>query len=134
MAGNILTKNEMIIMNVFWEVKKPLTSAELTDLIADKNWFPSYVITALRSLEAKGFVKVCGTVRHSTQYARQFVSTVSREEYAARLALTSGIKKNALADVTLALAREVSDDDADLQDILGDLINILVQKETNKGK
>ena len=53
MAGNILTKNEMIIMNVFWEVKKPLTSAELTDLIADKNWFPSYVITALRSLEAK---------------------------------------------------------------------------------
>ena len=39
MAGNILTKNEMIIMNVFWEVKKPLTSAELTDLVADKNWF-----------------------------------------------------------------------------------------------
>lgn len=134
MANNILTKNETIIMNVFWKVKRPLTATELADFVADKNWFPSYVITALRSLEAKGFVKVCGTVRHSTQYARQFVNTLSREEYAARLALTSGIKKNELADVTLALVREVSTNDAELQNVLGGLINILIEKETNTGK
>lgn len=134
MANNILTKNETIIMNVFWKVKRPLTATELADFVADKNWFPSYVITALRSLEAKGFVKVCGTVRHSTQYARQFVNTLSREEYAARLALTSGIKKNELADVTLALVREVSTNNAELQNVLGDLINILIEKETNTGK
>lgn len=124
----------MIIMNVFWEMKRPLTSAELTDLVADKNWFPSYVTTTLRSLATKGFVKVCGTIRHSTQYARQFMSIVSREEYAARLALTSGIKKNELADVTLALVREVSDNEADLHNILGGLIDILAQKETMEGK
>ena len=134
MANNILTKNETIIMNVFWKVKRPLTATEHADFVADKNWFPSYVITALRSLEAKGFVKVCGTVRHSTQYARQFVNTLSREEYAARLALTSGIKKNELADVTLALVREVSTNDAELQNVLGGLINILIEKETNTGK
>ena len=58
---------------------------DLMKILEEKEWNSSYVVTLLRTLEKKGFIEMCGTVRHSTQYARQFKWIVSKEEYVASL-------------------------------------------------
>lgn len=111
MAGRILTGNEFLIMEEFWKGDGPLTSVDLMERMRDKDWHASYLVAALRRLEEKGFIQMCGTIRHSTQYARQFVPVISREEYAGRLALSSGIGQAAIADVTLAMVQGFAGED-----------------------
>ena len=130
MAGNVLTGNESLIMEEFWKSGKPLTSVDLMERLQEKNWHASYLVGALRTLEKKGFIRVCGTVRYSTQYARQFMAVVSREEFAARLALSSGIGEKSIAEVTLAMARGLSADPDEIDNILNEAIEELKRKRT----
>ena len=67
MAGRILTGNEFLIMEEFWKGDGPLTSVDLMERMRDKDWHASYLVAALRRLEEKGFIQMCGTIRHSTQ-------------------------------------------------------------------
>ena len=86
-----LTKNESVVMDVFWKEDHPITSVDLGEILKDKEWHSSYIVTVLRSLDKKEFIEVCGTVRHFTQYARQFRSLFTKEEYVASLVLREGI-------------------------------------------
>lgn len=120
MAGSVLTGNESLIMEEFWKSGEPLTSVDLMERLQEKKWHASYLVGALRKLEEKGFIRICGTVRHSTQYARQFTAAVSREEFAAQLALTSGIGEKSIAEVTLAMVRGLSTDPEEIDSILNE--------------
>lgn len=131
MAKNVLTGNESLIMEEFWKADEPLTSVDLAERMKDKDWHTSYLVAALRKLEEKGFIKTCGTIRYSTQYARQFIAVVSREEFAARLALTSGIGETSIAEVTLAMARGLSTDQDDFDTILNTAIEALMKRKKN---
>ena len=119
MQKNILTQNEKKIMDLFWNSEVPLTSVDIVNLTKDLNWKHSYILSSLRSIQQKGLIEVCGSVRYATQYA-------------ARLALTSGINKSSIADVTVALVRETCDKE-ELFDALENIIKELEERENKNG-
>lgn len=62
-------------------------------------------------------------------YARQFIPAVTKEEYAAKLVMSKGIEKSAIAAVTVAMVHEM--DGADGEDVVKQLEDII---EELKGK
>ena len=48
-----LTKNESIIMDVFWKEGIPLSSVDLMKILEEKEWNSSYVVTLLRTLKER---------------------------------------------------------------------------------
>lgn len=125
-----LTNSEEDLMELFWERKEPLTSVEILELSADRSWNGNYVHMMLRSLLKKDMVKVCGTVQYGTQYARQFVPAVTKEQYAAKLVMSKGIGKNSIAEVTVAMVNETDDTDGEgLIQQLEEIIEELKGKE-----
>ena len=124
-----LTNSEEDLMEIFWEKKEPLTSVEILELSAERSWNGNYIHKMLRSLLKKDMIKICGTVQCGTQYARQFIPAVTKEEYAAKLGMSKGIEKSAIAAVTVAMVHEM--DGADGEDVVKQLEDII---EELKGK
>ena len=94
MKNNLLSQAEQQVMDVFWSVDTPLTSVELSKHSTEKGWKSSYIYILIRSLLKKQMIEPCGTLQYGTQYARQFKPIVSKEEYAARLALSINLDHN----------------------------------------
>ena len=124
-----LTNSEEDLMEIFWEKKEPLTSVEILELSAERSWNGNYIHKMLRSLLKKDMIKICGTVQCGTQYARQFIPAVTKEEYAAKLVMSKGIEKSAIAAVTVAMVHEM--DGAAGEDVVKQLEDII---EELKGK
>ncbi len=125
-----LTNSEEDLMEMFWEKKEPLTSVEILEISADRSWNGNYVHIMLRSLLKKGMIKVCGTVQCGTQYARQFVPAVTREQYAAKLVMSKGIGSSDIAAVTVAMVNEAGEQGGDaLVKQLEEIIEELKSKE-----
>ena len=123
-----LTSSEEDLMEMFWESEEPLTSVEIMNISADRSWNGNYVHIMLRSLLKKGMIKVCGTVQCGTQYARQFIPAVTREQYAAKLVVSKGIGSNSIAAVTVAMVNETGKADSkglvkQLEEIIEELKN-----------
>ncbi|MCI8307027.1 MAG: BlaI/MecI/CopY family transcriptional regulator [Lachnospiraceae bacterium] len=108
-----LTNSEEDLMELFWEKNVPLTSVEILEFSADRTWNGNYVHIMLRSLLKKGMIKVCGTAQYGTQYARQFIPAVTKEQYAAKLVMSKGIDRSSIAAVTVAMVNEVNDTDGE---------------------
>lgn len=111
MSDTLLTKNEKKIMDLLWESDRPLTGAEIVDMTEEVKWQQSFVLRCLNSMEEKGIIKNVGIVRNSRRYSRQFAPAITRDEYAAKLALSSGIGKDSILNVAVALAKETCDDE-----------------------
>ncbi len=63
-----------------------------------------------------------------TQYARQFIPAVTKEQYAAKLVMSKGIDSNSIAAVTVAMVNETGETDSEglvkqLEDIIEELKN-----------
>ena len=128
-----LTHSEEDLMELFWEKKEPLTSVDISEFSADRSWNGNYIHMMLRSLLKKGMIEVCGTVQCGTQYARQFVPIVTKEQYAAKLVMSKGIEKNSIAAVTVAMVNEVNKaDEEGLVKQLEEIIQELKNKETKE--
>ncbi len=123
-----LTNSEEDLMEIFWERKEPLTSVEISEISADRSWNGNYVHMMLRSLLKKGMITVCGSVQYGTQYARQFIPSLTKEQYAAKLVMSKGIKKNAIAAVTVAMVNEADEDGEELIQQLEEIIGELKSK------
>ena len=126
--GKHLTSSEEYRMERFWESEEPLTSVEIMDISADRSLNGNYIHIMLRSLLKKGMIKVCGTVQCGTQYARQFIPAVTKEQYAAKLVMSKGIDSNSIAAVTVAMVNETGETDSEglvkqLEDIIEELKN-----------
>ena len=128
-----LTNSEEDLMELFWEKKEPLTSVDISEFSADRSWNGNYIHMMLRSWLKKGMIEVCGTVQCGTQYARQFVPIVTKEQYAAKLVMSKGIEKNSIAAVTVAMVNEVNKaDEEGLVKQLEEIIQELKNKETKE--
>ena len=125
-----LTKGEESLMDLFWKNSKPLTSMEICELTDEFN--DSYVHRLLTSLEKKKVLEISGLVKSGKQYARQFVPTLSREEYGALVMQQLGINtEKALAGVAVALVQHSSDNNfEDKETLIKELENIV--KELKK--
>ena len=128
-----LTNSEEDLMEIFWESKEPLTSVEILNISADRSWNGNYVHIMLRSFLNKGMIKVCGTAQYGTQYAREFVPAVTKEQYAAKLVMSKGIGKSSIAAVTVAMVNETDEADGEgLIKQLEEIIEELKDKETKE--
>ncbi len=76
-----LTKNEIEVMDVFWEADKPLSRGDLLKLSVEKSWKSNSVHILLNSLLKKGTLREAGFVRSGKTYGRTFEAAVTCEEY-----------------------------------------------------
>lgn len=127
-----LTNSEEDLMEIFWERNEPLTSVEISDISADRSWNGNYVHMMLRSLLKKGMITVCGSVQYGTQYARQFIPSLSREQYAAKLVMSKGIKKNSIAAVTVTMVNEA--DETNGEELIQQLEEIIEELKSKGAK
>lgn len=100
-----LTKRESQAMDILWNTDHPLTINDIMEQLAD--WKEGYIYLVMSSLDKKGMVQTVGLDRTSTRkYSRTFSPAITREEYAAKLALSLGFEKNSIPGIALAMAKE----------------------------
>lgn len=119
-----LTKSEEQLMNLFWDEGTPLTSVDIVRLEIKDTWGNGLVSNMLRALLKKGCIKEVGLKHYTTQYAREFLPALTREEYAAKVVTSVAGEKLSIAKIMLALIKENENKEEiikDLEDIIRDL-------------
>ena len=132
---SFLTGSEEELMELFWNRKEPMTSVEILKVDTDHSWNDSYIHIMIRSLLKKGMIEVCGVVQYGTQYARQFVPSMAKEEYAAKLIISKGLGKGSMAKVAAAMVKEADGEiKSDVIEELEKIIEELKEKDEKDEK
>jgi BlaI family penicillinase repressor len=76
-----LTKNELEIMDVLWEQKRPLSRGELLALPEKKTWMDSSIHILLNSLLRKGAIREAGYAKCGKTSGRIYEAALSCAEY-----------------------------------------------------
>ena len=76
-----LTKNELEIMDVLWEQKRPLSRGELLSLPENKTWMDSSIHILLNSLLRKGAIREAGYAKCGKTSGRVYDAALSCAEY-----------------------------------------------------
>ena len=76
-----LTKNELEIMDVLWEQKRPLSRGELLTLPEDKTWMDSSIHILLNSMLRKGAIREAGYAKCGKTSGRVYEAALSCAEY-----------------------------------------------------
>ncbi len=76
-----LTKNELEIMDVLWEQKRPLSRGELLALPEKKTWMDSSIHILLNSLLRKGAIREAGYAKCGKTSGRVYEAALSCAEY-----------------------------------------------------
>ena len=76
-----LTKNELEIMDVLWEQKRPLSRGELLSLPENKTWMDSSIHILLNSLLRKGAIREAGYAKCGKTSGRVYEAAFSCAEY-----------------------------------------------------
>ncbi len=126
-----MTGSEEELMEIFWERKAPLTSVEILEIATGYSWNGKYLHRMLRSLLKKGMLQVCGTVQCGTQYARQFLPAVTKEQYAARLVMSKGMGVSSLAGIAVAMVDEA--DESEEEELIQQLEEIIEGLKNKNG-
>lgn len=106
--GFELTKGEEVMMEIFWDAGRPLTTMEISEMTDEFN--DSYIHRLVKSLEKKEMLKINGLVKSGKQYARQFAPAMTREEYGAFVMQNLGIRdEKAFAKVAVAMVNHFGD-------------------------
>ncbi len=84
-----LTKSEREIMDLLWNIDRPLTATEIVNLTPERTWKQSYIHLLINSLINKNLIKSETLVRTGRNFGRAFVATTTREEFEI-LQITSG--------------------------------------------
>lgn len=77
-----ITNSEKDVLNLMWEVGKPLTSSEIVNLSEGKSWKPSYINIMINSLIKKKMIVISGFKKTTKNFARTFSPAVSKEKFA----------------------------------------------------
>ena len=76
-----LTKNELEIMDVLWEQKRPLSRGALLSLPENKTWMDSSIHILLNSLLRKGAIREAGYAKCGKTSGRVYEAALSCAEY-----------------------------------------------------
>ena len=121
-----LTPNEQIVMDIFWNENKPLTSVDLAEHLTEncKEWKNGYLHNLLKGLlDDKKILRITNIVQYGRRVAKQYEPTMSKEEYAAKVVSSLNFNKYSVSKIAYAIAKEVSGDDN--KDIIEELEEIL---------
>ena len=117
-------------MEFFWTQENPLTITEMEDILDKDKWNRVTLFRVVKGLINKGYLVVKGIERNNTQYARSFIPSLTKEEYAAILLSERGIKSSSLGSIALAMLgagkrKKINQDEEDK--LIGELENIIEQ-------
>lgn len=119
-----LTSREQQIMELLWENPEGLTSVDIFEQLTEEMVNPTYTHRAINSLLEKEFITDNGTVRYNKQYARRFITTISREDFGAGLLLENGIGASSISDLAVSLVNQDSNA-VDKDEIIKELKDII---------
>ena len=123
--SSIMTQKEEMIMDLLWDNQKPMTISEISNVLNGKGWNKSTLFNAIQSLICKKYISVCGVEKSHTQYARQFETIITKEEYAAILLMEKGIKGKDLANIALAMNGKLNGEDEYNEELIHELESII---------
>ena len=110
MKKNQLSHSEEMLLHLFWQQEKPLTSTDIFDITQRSpdfsSWSKNYILKMLISLQEKEMLAICGVVREGKKYVRQFSPCLSKEEYIADVLDQQGINTSSLAKIAVALVKK----------------------------
>ncbi len=109
-----------------------MTSVEISNISVDRSWNGNYVHMMLRSLQKKGRIKVCGSLQYGTQYARQFVPIITKEQYAAEIIMSKDIGKESTAAMMVAMINEKNEEDG--EELIQQLEKIIEEVKCKESK
>ena len=79
-----LTDKELEVMYVLWEKQVPMTVSEIISVSKNRTWKENSIFVMMKTLIAKGAVKLTHYQPTATNTARAYAPIVTLEEYAAR--------------------------------------------------
>ena len=103
----ILSEKQEQLMEILWKSDKSLTSMDIMQILNDPHADYTYVVRMLSLLEKTHMISEVGTVPSGKKRARLFVPALTRQQYAVRLALATGITREDVPEVASALIQEV---------------------------
>ncbi len=123
-----LTKNELSIMEILWEVQRPLLSNEIVDLCKEKKWKASSIHILINSLLDKQAIAVAGFEKVGKHYCRTFKPLLTKEEYMVSSVIDEAkLNDSVIREMMLALIQDKSISDETLN-ILDSIIKDKKQK------
>ncbi len=124
-----LTKNELSIMEILWEVQRPLLSNEIVDLCKEKKWKASSIHILINSLLDKQAIAVAGFEKVGKHYCRTFKPLLTKEEYMVSSVIDEAkLNDSVIREMMLALIQDKSISDETLN-ILDSIIKDKKQKK-----
>ncbi len=132
-----LTANEELLMNIFWEQGRPLTSVDLGEYLTEecKEWKNGYLHNLLKTLLMdKKMLRVTDIIQYGRRYAKQYEPVFTKEEYAAKVVSKLNVPKSSVPQIAYALVKEVAGEDK--EEIISELENILnrLKEECEEGE
>lgn len=118
-----LTKKEEQLLQLIWEIDRPVTSLELMEINKGELWSKNSIHLLLRSLKDKKIIEECGNLKISTKRAVLFRAKMSKEEYFSKLFMQKGGKSDRILNSFAALAKE--DDKVDKDELIKSLEEII---------
>ncbi len=84
-----LTRNELQVMDIFWNTAEPLSRAALLKKAEEQTWKPNSVHILINSLLKKGALREAGFTRSGKTYGRTFVAAMTCDQYYANTIVSS---------------------------------------------
>ena len=128
MKKEALTKSELEIMTLLWQVDKPLTASEIIEHSTDKTWKDSYIHLLINSLLNKGMIRAEGFAKTTKNYARTFTTAVSKAEYAVRQ-ITG--KQGLCTGTVISIVSALIDRSESSEDLISALEKLIAEKKAN---
>lgn len=80
---NPLSPNEFKIMQLLWQMDRPLSRPEIIEMVPERDWNPNSIHLILNNMIEKGVIRVDGMTRCGRGYGRTYAATMSNLEYGA---------------------------------------------------
>ena len=119
-----LSLREEAVMDVMWEVNRPLTPAEIISNAPEgEDWKITTIYRVLRSLMEKKYIAENGFFHSGRKIARLFAPIVSAEDYAI-IRVADRIKRHKIhdqIDVARAIVSFLSQEDSDNDKLVAEM-------------
>lgn len=134
MGNAYLNRSELEIMELLWDINRPLSRSEIISLSHERSWKESYLHIILNKLLEKGVIRVDGFVKTGKNYGRTYFPNMTLEEYLVQLIqkneLYNKSKRSAMKSIFAALINEKDMND----DMIAGLREMLDEREEHLEK
>ncbi len=130
-AQEMITPNEKMIMEIFWREAAPLTSVDLQALLPEdvQEWKNGYLHNLLKSLLDKKFLEVVDIVQIGRRFAKQYIPTITKEQYAGKVIAALDFKPESLENIIYAISNEIAGKNG--EDTIA-LLKTIIEKSSEK--